>query len=441
MWRTILKRSLLPVAWLAAVAVLATSCQPVVSDQVGDDGPGSLVRSSKQRNLSPEVATADLERQVAGNSRFAFDFYQQMRTLSQGNLFFSPYSISIALAMTWAGARTTTETQMTEALSLELGQDRLHQAFNWLDLELNGRGTGAQGMDGQGFRLNVVNAIWGQQGYAFLPPFLDVLAENYGAGLRLLDFAGAPDESRLAINDWVEQQTESRIPDLLPPGSISILTRLVLSNAIYFNAAWKSKFATELTTQADFTRLDGQVVQVPMMHQTTSLRYLVADTFAAVELPYDGEELSMLVLLPDVFESFDAALDAEGVRAIVDSMESGEVILSMPRWKFASDSLSLRQLLSALGMPVAFVDREADFSGMDGQPYFLFIADVIHKAFVAVNEAGTESAAATAVIMAGSGMPQGVEIALDRPFIYLIRDIPTGAILFVGRVVDPSAEQ
>ncbi|GAI29049.1 unnamed protein product, partial [marine sediment metagenome] len=225
---TEVKRLFLCLIVVALISGLAACAQPVT---------GVVIQSDKQRETSPNVNEADLATVVDGNSAFGFDLYQALRE-EDGNLFFSPYSISLALAMTYAGARGETAQQMADTLQFTLPQDRLHPAFNSLDIKLSQRGEGAKGKDGKGFRLNIVNAIWGQEGYKFLSEFLDVLAENYGAGLRPLDFANAPEESRITINNWVSDQTEGRIEDLVPQGLIDALTRLVLTNAIYFNAAW-----------------------------------------------------------------------------------------------------------------------------------------------------------------------------------------------------------
>ena len=398
--------------------------------------PGESVRSSKPRVSAPDVAAPDMADLVGGNSAFALDLYQALRE-KDGNLFYSPYSISLALAMTYAGARGQTGQQMADALHFILPQEQLHPAFNRLDLTLAQRGERAQGKDAQGFRLNVVNAIWGQQGYDFLPDFLDALAENYGAGLRVLDFASAPEQARATINQWVGEQTEGRIEDLIPQGALSALTRLVLTNAIYFNAAWANPFAAAQTQHGPFHLLDGSEVSVPLMRQTEDLGYAEGEAYQAVELPYDGRELSMVILLPreGQFDPFESALDAGRVDGIVKGLTYRQVALAMPRFEFASD-FSLKETLAALGMPDAFSD-DADFSGMTGQRE-LFIGDVIHKAFVSVDEAGTEAAAATAVMVEVSALPeQPVEVTVDRPFIFLIRDLETGAILFVGRVVDP----
>ncbi len=411
---------------------------------------GEIVRSEKQRVTSPDVAASDLADLVKGNSAFAFDLYQALGE-GNGNLFYSPYSISLALAMTYAGARGGTAQQMADTLHFILWQDRLHPAFNGLDLELARRSEGPTGQEGegtrpgrrvQGFQLHIANSLWGQISYKFLSEYLDLLAENYGAGLRLLDFANAPEESRVTINDWVSEQTEDRIEGLIPPGGISRITRLVLVNAIYFNAAWQYPFKEELTHDGTFYLLDGGEVTLPMMKQTKSFGYAEGEGYQAVELPYVGGELAMVILLPEAgaFEAFEGSLDAERVEAIVRELAHKRVALTMPKFTFDS-SFMLANTLAGLGMRDAFSRGAADFSGMDGTREF-FIGEVIHKAFVSVDEAGTEAAAATAVIMVGAapGTPvPPIEVTVDRPFVFLIRDIKTGAILFVGRVVNPRA--
>jgi len=374
---------------------------------------------------------------VDDNSEFAFDLYQALKD-TDGNLFYSPYSISLALAMTYAGSRGETEKQMADTLHFLLPQDRLHPVFNSLDIELTNRGEGAKGKDEEGFRLNAVNAIWGQKDFKFLSEFLDVLAENYGAGLMILDFAKSPEQSRITINEWVSDQTEGRIEDLIPQGAIDVLTRLVLTNAIYFNAAWQFPFKEDATSDGPFYLLDGGEITVPMMRQTESLGYAKGDSYQAVELPYDGQELSMVILLPRAsqFEAFESSMDYQKVRGIILDLKNQQIKLTMPKFEFESE-FSLKKALTTMGMPVAF-SVNADFSGMTGN-LDLSIDEVIHKAFVSVDEAGTEAAAATAVIMkltATPGMP--IEVTIDQPFIFLIRDIETGSILFVGRVLNPS---
>ncbi len=379
-----------------------------------------------------------MDKLVEGNSTFAWNLYQILKQ-TDSNVFYSPYSISEALAMTYAGANGDTAKQMADTLQFLLAQDKLHPAFNNLDLLLKQRGQGAEGKDGKGFRLNVVNAIWGQKDYKFLQTFLDVLAQNYGAGLRLLDFKNKPEDSRIIINKWVSEQTENRINDLIPQGAIDPLTRLVLTNAIYFNAAWQTQFNKDNTSSGTFYMLNGNTTTAQMMHLTHSFGYAEGENYQAVELPYSGGELSMVVLLPasGSFNEFQSSLNASLVNDIINNLQHTEVVLTMPKFEFES-SFSLKDILTEMGMPVAFDPNKADFSGMDGNKD-LYITDVIHKAFVSVDEAGTEAAAATAVIVGATAMPVNqVTVNIDRPFIFLIRDIQTGAILFVGRVLTTS---
>jgi serpin B len=422
----------------AEVAQPAT--QPAASPTAVGTEPAEqmeVAQSETQRVTSPAVPEPDLEELVAGNSAFAFDLYQAVRG-NEGNLLYSPYSISIALAMTYAGAGGETKQQMADTLSFTLPDDRLHPAFNALDLELAGRGEDPQGGESYRFQLNIANAIWGQEGYAFLSEFLDVLAENYGAGLRLLDFVGAPEESRLAINDWVSDQTEEKIPDLIPQGIIDRLTRLVLTNAIYFNAGWAFPFEPQDTEEGPFHLVDGDEVTVPMMKQSHEFAYAEGDGYQAVSLPYGLSGVSMLLLVPPAgqFEAFESSLNAERVDAIVKGLGRWAVTLSMPKFDFES-SFDLGETLAMMGMPDAFSDL-ADFSGMTGTRE-LFISAVVHKAFISVDEEGTEAAAATAAVGSLYSMPEHADLTVDRPFVFLIRDYETGAILFAGRVVDPAA--
>ena len=313
------------------------------------------VRSEKERVTSPKTSDSDLTELVAGNSVFAFDLYQALRG-QEGNLLYSPYSISLALAMTYAGARGETERQMADTLHFLLPQDRLHPSFNALDLELASRGQGSSGKDDEGFRLNIANAVWGQEGYKFLPEFLDVLAESYGAGVRPLDFIEAPKESRSTINNWVADQTEDRIQDLIPPGVVNAKTRLVLTNAIYFYGAWIFPFNEESTAEGSFYLLDGSSVQVPMMthdRESHSLGYVDGDGYQALEMLYDGFEVSMIVLLPDPgeFSRFEDSLDAGLVGQVIRDMESSPIALTMPRFEFESE-FSLKDTLMRWGCPM-----------------------------------------------------------------------------------------
>ena len=306
-------------------------------------GP-EVVKSAKQRVNDPEVSEAEMTTLVGGNSGFAFDLYQELRE-TDGNLFYSPYSLSLALAMTYAGARGETEQQMADVLHFDLPQERLHPAFNSLDTELSNRGKDVTGKDKDSFRLKIVNALWGQKDYTFLDDFLGTLAENYGAGLRIVDFIKTPEESRITINNWVSDQTEGRIKDLIPQGQgiINKLTRLVLTNTIYFNAKWEYPFLEEsYTKNGPFHLLDGSEVTVPMMRsEVESFGYAEGDGYQAVELPYEGSEFSMIVLLPQSgqFEILEESLDTRLVDTIVEGLDMAKVQLMMPRFKFESDFL------------------------------------------------------------------------------------------------------
>ena len=417
-------------ATMAAILIISAACTPRIVDGMMT-ASGTTLQSNHSRVESPEVASEDQAALSEGNGTFALDLYQQLQK-TDGNLFYSPYSISAALAMTYAGAVGTTAEQMADTLHFTLPQEGLHPAFNWLERELNSRG---EGEDAEAFRLSVTNAIWGQKDYKFKVTFLDTLAENYGAGLRIVNY-GNPDESRLTINDWVSEQTEERIRELLPSGSITTDTKMVLTNAIYFKAAWKWKFIADNTHNQDFHLLDGGSISVPMMHQTMLFGYAEGEGYQAVELPYKGGEFAMMVLLPDEgeFAEFESSLDYRKLTAIVSGIQERNTVLTMPRFRFES-AFSLKEPLFALGMVDAFDEDSADFSGMTDVEK-LWLDDVYHKAFVAVDENGTEASAATGAVTVAS-MPATVTI--DRPFIFLIRDIETGAILFMGRVVNPVA--
>ena len=399
------------------------------------------LRSTKARG-TPAATAAELAELVDGNSAFAFDLYRSLGE-EAGNLFYSPYSISLALAMTYAGARGETERQMADTLHYLLPQERLHTSFNSLDLELASMADAPE-EESDAFTLNLANAVWGQHDYEFLSPFLDVLAENYGAGVRPTDFVGSPEESRVTINDWVAERTEDRIKDLIPEDAIDRTTRMVLTNAIYFNARWFHPFFKHLTSARPFHLLDGSKVDVPMMMMAAAERfgYADGDGYQAVELPYRGRDMWMTILLPDAgaFREFEESMDADSVAGILGDIEREYVELTMPKFEFESE-FSLKETLKAMGMPNAFDGFTADFSGMDGRScpgVCLLISDAFHKAFVSVDEEGTEAAAATGVVVIlESARPTPKKVMVDRPFIFLIRDRATESILFVGRVENP----
>jgi len=432
-----MKKSSFFLAFITVTILLVTSC----SAPAGETTPA---------HTSPPPTTPgdDISILVDGNTEFTFDLYRELKD-SEGNFFFSPYSISTALAMTYAGARGETEQQMADTLYFTLPQERLHAAFSVLENSIKERGraiTTVLSPEGEtiqeevdGFRLNIANALWGQKDYSFLQDFLDLLQAYYGSGLNTLDFINQPEESRLAINQWASEQTEGRIEDIIPPGVIDAFTRLVLANAIYFNAHWQHQFSESATHDGVFHLLDGDNVNVPMMHQEEQFDYAEGDNYQAIRLPYLGNEFAMTVLLPveGQFEDFDNSLDAQILKDITSKFESQRVALTLPRFQFES-SFQLNQALSDMGMPNAF-SGGADFSGMTGNTD-LFIGSVLHKSFVAVDEEGTEAAAVTAVIMVLSAPPPATfNFTADRPFIFLIQDIETESILFMGRVLNPAA--
>ncbi len=375
---------------------------------------------------------------VTGNTAFAFDLYRQLAG-EEGSLFFSPYSISQALAMTYAGARGETAQQMAATLHFDLDAAALHPAFGMLAQSLTDRPPVA-GFEDQPFRLNVANSLWGDQQTTFLPEFLALLQSAYGAALQAVDFRQQPEAARQQINDWIAQQTEDKIRDLVPEGAINPATRLVLANAIYFNANWLYPFYEGATSDAPFTLLDGTTVSVPMMNQQESFLYGLGENYQAISLPYVGQGMEMVLILPDegAFQAVEQGLTTDWFAGVLAGLTKHEVILAMPKFRFEY-TLELSEALIALGMPDAFSDQ-ADFSGMTVEEA-LFISKVLHKAFIDLDEAGTEAAAATAVIMEAMMAPlpqEPITLRLDRPFLFAIRDSLTGSLLFLGRVLDPS---
>jgi serpin B len=427
---------------LTLLLCLASACTGTRTGNPGSNEPPPgvvLAKSELARDEHPKLSSDKVADFGGDNRAFALAMYRELAKES-GNLFFSPYSISSALAMTYAGANGTTESEMASALHFSLSQSELHPAFNATDLALAKRKddlTPSQGPEptkGDGFELHVVNQAWGQKGYTFLDSYLDVLATNYGAGMFLLDFA-KPEPARKTINDWVADQTQQRIEDLLPKDSIRADTRLVLTNAIYFKASWLNEFETWATKPATFEAEAGART-VDMMHAIVPATYADADGYRAVALPYISPSVQMVIVLPpegrvaDAIEKFDVAL----VDSLLSKFESASVTLSLPKFTFESKR-TLKEPLRALGMNAAF-DGNADFSGMDGTMN-LVIDEVYHQAFVAVDEHGTEAAAATAVVSRVKSAPQPVTLTLDRPFILFIYDAPTGHILFLGHLADP----
>ena len=418
---------------------------PIAVTSVPSPCPAEGVGSNISHNAGP--VDQDVLQLASNSSNFAFDLYRTVSDEQEGNLFFSPFSISQVLAMAYAGARGETELQMAETLRYGLRQERLHPAFKTLYGALRSRGGNRQSSsdpdeEDSHFRLNIANGVWGQEGLEFSGDYAETLAKNYGDEIRSLDFAAAPEECRVTINDWVAEETEGKIQDLFPPGTIDAQTRLVLTNAIYFTASWLWPFPPDDTVERPFRLLNGGTVEVPMMtdnYHYKEVYYAQGHGFQAVEIPYITWELSMIALLPDEgeFEDFEDSLTAEILDQAIKELEERDITLTMPRFEFESEFM-LYQTLAKMGISDAFSEA-ADFSGISNT-VDIWISAVVHKAFVSVNEEGTEAAAATgaAMFMSAPLEKEPVVLALDRPFIFLIRDEPTGAILFLGRVMDPT---
>lgn len=372
---------------------------------------------------------------AADNAVFAFDIFSVLKE-EKGNLFFSPYSISSALAMTYGGARGNTAFQMEGAMRFSRGQEETHKAFGELDSllrDIQSRGN---------VELAVANSIWPQAGYGFLPEYTKLLKKYYGVEITPVDYARAPEPARKKINEWVEVKTKEKIEDLVPKGSIDPLTRLVLVNAIYFKGDWEEQFDPQDTAEAPFFVSPGKSVNTPLMTRTGEYGYSDMGDLQMLELPYAGGDLSMMVILPGTGSSIadlEKNMTLENFSIWKESMFETKVEVFLPKFRITWGSLSLVDALKSLGMIDAFSDTKADFSGMDGRPYRLYITDVLHKAFVDVNEEGTEAAAATAVVVGTRSMYAPIPVfRADHPFIFVIQENSTGSILFMGRVNDPT---
>lgn len=374
---------------------------------------------------------ADLRAVVQANTTFALDLYAELKGV-EGNLFFSPYSISTALAMTHAGARGNTAREMAETLHFTVSPEQLHRGFASLQTEL-------ASIQEQGYiQLRVANSLWPQIEHAFLESYLSLVKETYGALVAPVDF-GYPEAASEKINTWVEGETAAKIRDLVPPSLLGPLTVLVLVNAIYFKGDWACQFDPDYTRDAPFWRTSSESVEVPMMEQRSRFGYWEDESLQVLDLPYTGDSLSMTVLLPrrpDGLAELEGALTAENLDRWTDKLREREVLVHLPRLKM-SRGFRLEGVLKSMGMTDAF--GAADFSGMDGTRS-LAISTVIHKAYIDLNEEGTEAAAATAVVALRGVAPPPPTFRADHPFLLMIRENATGSILFLGRVANPLAE-
>jgi serpin B len=400
-------------------------------------GTSTVARSTRERSAGDPKLISDV---VTAMQQFATDLYGAVAT-APGNTVCSPYSLVLALAMTRNGAKGSTAAEMDRVLhapelpALNGGLNALTQHVEGLAHER----TRDDGTDAS-LVLGVANSLWGQQGFRWEQDFLDSLAGDFGAGLRIVDYPGDVEAARGAINAWTSERTNERIPELVPDGVLDKDTRLVLVNAIYLKAPWAAPFAKHATSDAPFNCADGKTVTVPMMSSDFqgAVGYATGDGWQAVDLMYDGGGLAMAVVVPDAgrFGEVEQAIDGARLQPLLGGFQPTTVQLRLPKWTFRT-RVSLAEVLATLGMPTAFTDG-ADFSGMTTQDQ-LAIDAVLHEAFIAVDEAGTEAAAATAVVMQRtSAMLSSVDLTVDRPFLFVIHDVESGAPLFLGRVTDPT---
>jgi serpin B len=419
---------------LPAIAALAA----VVAASCGSDaGASTLLTSKAARSAADPAAVAPVS---AGLDRFGGELYAAAASRGDAagrNVALSPMNIATALLMTRAGAAGATRTELDRAMHLDgVAAD---EGANAIEQALATRDTTVVGANGEKrtVRLSTANAVWAQRGYPIESSYLDLLATKYGAGLYTVDF-GRSAQARDTINGWVSDRTAKKIPELIPPGVLDAMTRVVLTNAMYLKAAWTEPFDTKATADATFTRADRSTVTAPFMHRTDTLRYAAGDGWRLVELPYAGGQLVMDVIVPDTgrFDTVERSL-ARGLAPFVASLEDASVRVTMPRFTFRTQ-LELVDVLTSLGIVQLFDPERADLSGVTTAEK-LYVSDVLHEAWLAVSEDGTEAAAATAVVIKASAAPgRTEEVTADRPFLFAIRDRGTGAVLMLGRVLDPT---
>jgi len=416
-------------AALLSLVMALSACAPASST----GGDIALARADVPR---ASAAPADAAAAGTSISALGLDLYRAVAN-GKTNVVLSPASVALALAMARAGARGQTAAEM-DAVMRGLAADEHAAWLNALDQALASRSGTFKDDSGQDLpvALRIANAPFAQKGMPLEPAYLEALASRFGAGLRLVDYVAATEGARKLINGWVDGETEHRIPELLVPGVLTTDTRLTLVNAIYLKAPWLTPFPADSTTAGAFKRADGSIVDVPLMQATAAMRYAAGTGWQAVEIPYIGESLAMTVIVPDDLATFEQALTADGLAAITGTLAETQVSLTFPKFSIETKA-ELGEVLAALGMPSAF-DGRADFGGITTAER-LVISNVIHQANIDVDEKGTEAAAATAVVMRATAMPaEPVSLRVDRPFLFALRDVPTGAILFLGRVADPS---
>jgi len=425
------ERHLNGTALLSLLMLLVACGSPLAAEDGGEVARGTAA-------FEPSASESDIAAVVAADTSFGLDLLGQ--TWTGDNLIISPFSIATALGMLEAGARGETRIQMTEALHETLPDETLHDARGAL-LATTAPGETTAEDEPPPFTLRAVNSLWAQNGFPILEDYLDVLSGSYDAGVSLLDFVSDPEAARVVINGAVAAQTEERITDLIPEGVITALTRLVLTNAVYFKANWLNEFGSDLTADGSFQTAAGGEVTVPMMHASNRIQYVDGDGYTAAWLPYVGDA-TMMVILPDGdIDGLLATLTVDELSEASRLAGGFQVDLTMPRFEFRSQ-LGLVPVLQGLGMQDAFVappgEGSADLTGIV-EARELYVQDVIHQGFVKVDEKGTEAAAATAIVAGVTSMPEPASLVLDRPFLFLIQHQPSAEVLFAGIVADPSA--
>lgn len=425
------RRTFLQLLTVPAVAHVLAACGNDSTKSTSNGGNASSLRGDAPRitdGTDPAAAAAAV-------NAFADDLFLHLTTIDPvANLVFSPASIALALAMTSAGAKGMTLDEMNQVLHVA-DPSAIHRSMNGLSsaLEATNQSQDNTGDGGEGVsevQLSIANSLWGQSGFSFEQAFLDLLSSEYGAGMELVDYMADPEAAREAINEWVATETRDRIPELLAEGVITTDSRLTLVNAIYLKANWFDTFDTELTANEMFASPAGDV-EVDMMHGWRRMAYASGDGWQAAELPYVFGELAMVVALG---EGADTVMPSIG--EVIASLSDHMVELAFPKFDIET-SVSLADVLKAMGMPTAFDEGNADFSGMTTKDQ-LVIGDVIHRANITVDEEGTEAAAATAVVMVDVSAPPPATLVFDRPFTFWLRARTTGTVIFMGRVNDPS---
>ena len=405
------------VLWMGSVAFAAG----VAEDPQVSRGPGGM-----SRNLEPVVGEQAVDRVVEGNNAFAFDLLDLLAAEEDGNLVYSPYSIRVAMAMLYTGAEGETAREIESALRFALPEAELHPAFNALDLDIT---------DSLGLDLSIANALWLQEDVSFVDTFLRTLARSYGAEAELVDFLQA-EEARQQVNEWVAEATEERIENLLPRGSVSPMTRMILTNAVYFSAKWEFPFRAGDTYDATFYLADGTEITAPTMNRRLRVHYVEEDGLQAVALPYAGDEFAMTVVMPAQGNSPESISAAEyrDLRERLYEAQATSIDLALPKFDFAT-AANLIPLLRDLGVERVFRSEDADLSGITTELEGLFVSGVFHQANITVDEEGTTASAATGVVASvESAVPY---VPFNRPFLFAIEHVPTGTMLFTGRLADP----